>query len=164
MNKNNTWRYVALVFIITLFWKLIRFSSTWYHCDDPDGLYLVQDFKVDLEQMKQEEIIYCLQQNLIHRCTASITIFYQDQNVVDYVKSLDMEHKDKLKFVQRSEGDFRVSDIMMYATEVLPWRATVLFLNMDSALSEPINKICQYDWETNFHFCFHAINAPSGVS
>ena len=89
-------------------------------CNGPnstDGLHLLQEFflinsNIYKERMhlgleseaildkRQDEIDSCLQRNLMHRCTASITIFHDDPNVPEYISRFDLINKEKLIFVQ----------------------------------------------------------------
>ena len=125
-------------------------------CLTSDGLHLLQEFFVihsskykdkmkwhshneDALKARQREIDSCLQKNLLHFCTSSITLFYDDSIVVDYIANLHLINEEKLVFVE-SDNDQGLNFIFSYINQHMVGK-TVVVLRMDNVLGAGVEKI-----------------------
>ena len=127
------------------------------NCLKSNGLHVLQEFfvltsptyhlKKDMHlkgntshvKKRQMEVDGSLQRNLLHPCTATITIFYDDDLVVEYINTKNFTNKEKLVLV-KTAADPTMQTYLTYMNENLIGK-TVITLHMDNVLSDGVDLI-----------------------
>ena len=88
--------------------------------------------------LRNKEIIECLRQNLQNEMIASITIFFKDEKLPEYITSLDLKDAGKLIFFNQSE-DPSLKVIFGYVSQHLIHKV-VMVANQDVVLDPTSTK------------------------
>ena len=87
---------------------------------------------------RMNEIIECIQKDLSHHLVGYLYIFYQDPLLVMYIKGLNLQNNDKLKYIENINDT--MSTLFFFANKHLQGHV-VMIMNADTYIGEGFEKL-----------------------